>query len=244
MPYTTLHLDRRATVLQGMFGVSNTHRFHGKCSIIRVQKRLSRNELVRIGRLISTNHFSSPGNRSTRVSSCLIWAGVRPTPLAVLRNDPMHPGMVAVVGHRPGIAQDRLLAVQDLPPPVALQDAPASLDRVVLAVVRRVVGQLHDQTVLSGRIAPSATRTGSGGCGSPAHCPGPRSPPHRTHRLEAFPVASPPLLQGVHHEVAGDLGVREVQIQLVVLRHEDAEGRQLAARLGSRGRPPVLPVRL
>ena len=63
----------------------------------------------------------------------------------------IHVRMSPGIGHVRCETQYRLLAVQEFPIPVDLQHAPAAFDRVVLAMVRRVVHQFYRQL---GRLRP------------------------------------------------------------------------------------------
>src|SRR5262245_44810856 len=64
----------------------------------------------------------------------------------------LHPRMHSVVRHATRVAQDGRLAVQQFAPPVVLQRSPATLDRVVLAVVGWIVSQPDREAMFLGKL--------------------------------------------------------------------------------------------
>ena len=60
-------------------------------------------------------------------------------------------------GHRLGPGEGGLDGVQQRAIPVILQNAPAAFDQVVLAVVRRIVGQLQRQLMPALRTPPGVS---------------------------------------------------------------------------------------
>ena len=152
---------------------------------------------------------------------------LQPHPRGVGRLHHADHRVLPLPGHRPGEAHHRLDRVQQRPVPVHLQHAPAPLDRVVLAVVRRVVRQLHHQAVLPGELHDPLEELGPAAVVLRAVV---QVDHQRLDPQEPQPDLLPPLLQAIHDEVAGDLRAGHVQPQVVVLGQEDPEGRQ--RRLG------------
>ena len=81
------------------------------------------------------------GWRISRPSNSFFSTLLRRTPLQYVALDSIHARMSPGIGHVRCETQYRLLAVQEFPIPVDPQHAPAAFDRVVLAMVRRVVHQ-------------------------------------------------------------------------------------------------------
>ena len=87
------------------------------------------------------SYFGRVAERSSRASIGFIsLAGTR-TPSGYSPCEPLHRRMPALPSHPQGALQDHLQAVQQHPVPLLLQRRPAPLDRIVLAVVRRIVHQ-------------------------------------------------------------------------------------------------------
>src|SRR5271166_413588 len=64
-----------------------------------------------------------------------------PNAVAILAVEAFHGGVVTPPGHPQGALQNHLQAVQDHTVPFLLQGRPAAFDRIVLAVVGRIVHQ-------------------------------------------------------------------------------------------------------
>ena len=103
------------------------------------------NDLARVGWCNGHKPLRHAGRTHQTLFQDLHFVLAPPRAFAVRLAYSIHGGMFAGVGHIPSEPQHGLFAEQQFPIPVDLQDAPAALDRVVLAVIRRVVDQFDRQ---------------------------------------------------------------------------------------------------
>ena len=80
--------------------------------------------------------------------------------------------MLPVPGHRPLQLQDGRHLSEDVPIAVAFQNPPAMLDRVVLAVIRRLVGQPNEQRMCLGKRDHPLQQLRAATLILGGHCPG------------------------------------------------------------------------
>ena len=172
------------------------------------------------------SYFGNVADRSSRASIGFIsLAGTR-TPSGVLALEPLHRRMPTLPSHPQGALQDHLPAVQQHPVPLLLQRRPAPLDRVVLAVIRRIVHQADLQARPIGELHHPLEEL--------------RPPPRVLRpvvqvdhqpldRPQARPDLGPPHPQRIDPGVAG-LVRTEQEHQRPAGHHQDAEWGQLLLR--------------
>ena len=112
--------------------------------------------------------------------------------------------------------------------PMMLQDAPAPLNRVVLAVVRRRIGQTHRHLILLHKVHHAL------------HELGPATMIFRTiihiedqrgNVGKPRPDGLPPLREAVHQAVTGHFGSHPIDKQFIERREEDAHGGERGRRM-------------
>ena len=107
--------------------------------------------------------------------------------------------------------------------PTVLQDSPAAFDPVVLAVIRRVVGQFQRQLVAVGELDQTFHELRAGTADLRAVVQVDQQPIHAGMCGAAM---IPPQFQAIRHEVAGVAGRSENHVQLVVVHFQDAGRRE------------------
>jgi len=151
----------------------------------------------------------------------------QPDPGLVRLGDELDCGVPPFPGHPARKLSNCFDCVQEASVPVVLQHAPASLDRIVFAVIRRVVGQAHADLVFVCKLNDALDEL----------CPSTAVlwsvvlvEEQRVDTEESNLVGGPPPVETVYDAVACDLGVHQCDMQFVILGQEDPRRRQY--RLG------------
>jgi hypothetical protein len=147
--------------------------------------------------------------------------------LVALR-DEAYDRMLLLPCHGFGVANDSFNGVEKGSVPVILENTPAALDRVVLAVVRRIIGEADADLMLFDEVdhavqelAPASTVLGAVVL----------EKNERVDLGKTTLVLAPPVPDVVHDAVAGNLGCADRDRQFVVLGEQDAHRRGRAIGL-------------
>src|SRR5512135_769830 len=149
-------------------------------------------------------------------------------PTLILLLDQLHFRLLPLPCHRPRPTQHCLHTRQQRPVPVHLQDPPTSLDRIVLAVIGRIVHQLDHQTepVRELHQPPDELRPPTRRLRAVVQID------HQSLHTREIPAPLlPPALQAVHHEVTRQTCRPEQDGQQTPHDLQDSKGDQRRLRL-------------
>lgn len=136
--------------------------------------------------------------------------------------------MLLLPRHGLGVSNDGFEGVEQGSVPVIFENTPAPLDRVVLAVVRRIVSKANVDLMLLNELHHAVKEL--------------RSPPavlgavvlKDDERIDFWKpglVLAPPVLRRVHDAIAGDLGRAHCDRQFIMPDEQDTYGRGRAVGL-------------
>ena len=100
------------------------------------------------------------------------------------------------------------------------QEAPDAFNRIVLAVVRRVVGQLHRELEVVDKVGDAVHKLGAAAMVFRSIV---QIDDQGRHGRIAFTDTAPEVSQAIDHEVTGHFGGRKVEIEFMVLRQIETE---------------------
>src|SRR4029450_1859348 len=133
----------------------------------------------------------------------------------------LHTWVLTVPRHGPGAPEHCLNRVEYGPVPMVLEDAPAAFDRIVLAVIGRVIRQPDRDAILLHKLDQPLHQLGSTAVVLRAiididHEGGDRAKP--------LPDSLPPLDEAIYETVTGHFRGDTVDKQFMQRREEDAHG--------------------
>ena len=151
--------------------------------------------------------------------------------------------MLAVPGHGRGKLDYGINRVKQRSVPMVLQNAPTALNRIILAVIRWVIGQAHGESRLLHEVDHALHELGASAMVlwsiieiEYQHADVPKALAHRF----------PPALQAIDHAITRDFGGNAIQKQFIHARQEDADRRDgrggLKVMVGRRRWDAALPT--
>lgn len=134
--------------------------------------------------------------------------------------------MAAIPRHVRGQIEHLVPGVEYFAPPMVFQDAPHPFNRVVFAVVRRIIGQLQVDIVPSGKLDQSLDQLGPMALGF--------RPVIHVQDERVWPKPSPPfrpqVVQSVHNKIGGHRAFGEKEPDIVGRRQQETKQLQLRVR--------------
>ena len=140
----------------------------------------------------------------------------------IQRGDQFDSGAMTVIGHIGSKVEYGIHRIQQIAVPVVFQNAPTTFDGIVLAVVRRIIGQVEGEMIALGKVqeAGHKLRTPTVVLGAIIQIED-----QGIDMSKALMHTQPPALQTVHQAIGGDFGCHHMQKQVVKLGEKNPNWR-------------------